>query len=47
VAALLGELRDDLYGGRRHQSWSPIPAAFLDNMDSQAERPAVQPAGPQ
>ena len=37
VVALLAELRDDLHGGRWHQSWSPIPAAFLDNMVSQAQ----------
>jgi len=47
VVALLAELRDDLYCGRWHQSWSPAPAAFLDNMVSQAESTAVQPAGPQ
>jgi serine/threonine-protein kinase PknK len=47
VVALLGELRDDLHGGRRQQSWSPIPPAFLDSVVSQAERTAVQPAGPQ
>jgi hypothetical protein len=47
VVSLLAELRDDLCCGRWHQSWSPISAAFLDNMVSQAESPAVQPAGPQ
>ena len=50
VVALLGELRDDLHGGRWNQSWSPIPPAFLDSVVSQAQSIAssagARPAGP-
>ena len=50
VVALLAELRDDLHSGRWNQSWSPIPAAFLDTMVSQAQSIAssagARPAGP-
>ena len=44
VAALLGELRDDLRGGRWKQSWSLIPPAFLDSVVSQAQSIAFSAA---
>jgi serine/threonine-protein kinase PknK len=40
VVALLGELHDDLHGGRWDQSWRPVPPAFLDSMFSANARPS-------